>query len=329
MAQRNGIKLAEEEINTNHLLGGMRLDVAVEDVPDRERASEVFQKFINTNHLVAILGPTLSDDALAVDPIADQAAVPVIAISNSAGSLTEIGPFVFREVLPETVVTTATVKAVKKQLGVRRAALLYADTDANRSGSRGFKKALLNSNVQIVNEQTFQAGDTDFSAQLDEIASTQPDALFVSAGAREAVPILVQARQIGLASVPIVGSGAFGSLGVIRKAGDAAEGLVVGANWSAASTSPRNAQFVQSYREHFQAEPDQFAAQAYTGVYLIAEAIKTAGTARDVRAIRDALAHTRDLDTPLGRFAFTESREPSYLVSIEIVRDGQLQLLTP
>src|SRR5919199_1369249 len=325
LAQRNGLKLAEEEISSRHLLGPIRFEVMVEDVPDRTMASEVFQKFVNTNHLVAIIGPTVSDDALAVDPIAQQAAVPVIAISNSASSLTEIGPFVFRATLPESRVSAATVKAVKHQLGVNRAALLYADTDANRSGSRGFKKALQDSSVQIVSEQTFTSGDADFSQQLIEIASTDPDAVFVSASGREAAPILIQARQLGLTNVPIVGSGVFGSTGVIRRAGDAAEGLIVGGNWSAANPGPRNQQFIQAYREHFGTDPDQFAAQAYTGAYLVAEGLKNAGTVRDPRAIRDAIARIHDMDTPLGRFSFSEGREATYPVSIEIVRSGQLQ----
>jgi branched-chain amino acid transport system substrate-binding protein len=325
MAQRNGLSLAEQEINAGHLLGNARLELIVEDAPDRERASEAFQKFVNTNHLVAILGPTVSDDALAVDPIAQQAAVPVLAISNSASSLTEIGPFVFRETLPESRVSVATVKAVKHQLGVRRAALLYADTDANRSGSRGFKKALLDSGVQIVAEQTFTSGDTDFSEQLMEIAANDPEAVFVSAGGRDAAPILIQARQLGLTNVPIVGSGVFGSTGVIRRAGAAAEGLIVGSNWSAANPSASNQQFIQNYRDRFNAEPDQFAAQAYTGAYVVAEGVKNSGTLRDVRAIRDAIARVQDLETPLGRFSFTEGREATYPVSVEIVRNGQLQ----
>ena len=325
MAQRNGLSLAEQEINANHLLGNGRLELVVEDAPDRERASDAFQKFVNTNHLVAILGPTVSDDALAVDPVAQQAAVPVVAISNSASSLTEIGPYVFRATLPESRISVATVKAVKHQLGVRRAALLYADTDANRSGSRGFKKALLDSGVQIVSEQTFTSGDADFTSQLIEIASTDPDAMFVSAGGREAAPILIQARQHGLSNVPIVGSGVFGSTGVIRRAGDAAEGLIVGGNWSAANSNAANQQFIQRYRDRFNAEPDQFAAQAYTGAYLVAEGLKNSGNLRDVRAIRDAIARVQDLDTPLGRFSFTEGREATYPVSVEIVRNGQLQ----
>jgi branched-chain amino acid transport system substrate-binding protein len=325
MAQRNGLSLAEQEINAGHLLGNARLEVMVEDAPDRERASEAFQKFVNTNHLVAILGPTVSDDALAVDPIAQQAAVPVVAISNSASSLTEIGPYVFRQTLPESRLSLATVKAVKRQLGVRRAALLYADTDANRSGSRGFKKALLDNGVQIVDEETFTSGDTDFTSQLTEIASADPDAVFVSASGREAAPILIQARQLGLSNVPIVGSGVFGSSGVIRRAGDAAEGLIVAGNWSAANASASNQQFIQNYRERFNTEPDQFAAQAYTGAYVVAEGLKNAGTLRDLRAIRDAIARVQDLDTPLGRFSFTEAREATYPVSVEIVRGGQLQ----
>jgi branched-chain amino acid transport system substrate-binding protein len=325
MAQRNGLSLAEQEINAGHLLGNARLELVVEDAPDRERASDAFQKLVNTNHLVAILGPTVSDDALAVDPIAQQAAVPVIAISNSASSLTEIGPFVFRATLPESRVSMATVKAVEHQLSVGRAALLYADTDANRSGSRGFKKALQDSGVQIVSEETFTSGDTDFAPQLMEIASTDPDALFVSAGGREAAPILIQARQLGMTNLPIVGSGVFGSTGVIRRAGDAAEGLIVGSNWSAASPTASNQHFIQSYRERFNTEPDQFAAQAYTGAYVVAEGLKNAGTLRDVRAIRDAIARVQDLDTPLGRFSFDEGREATYPVSVEIVRNGQLQ----
>jgi branched-chain amino acid transport system substrate-binding protein len=324
-AQHNGLKLAEEEINADKLLGSARLEVIVEDAPDRARASDAFQKFVNTSHLVAILGPTLSDDALAVDPIAQQAGVPVVAISNPAGGLTEIGSFVFREGLAESQINPAVVKAVKNHLNVRRAALLYADTDANRSGSRGFKKALKEGGVEVVAEETFVRGETDFSAQLIDIASADPDALFVSSPAAEAPFILIQARQHGMTNLPIVGSGAFASLGVIRRAGAAAEGLVVGVSWSANNPNPRNKQFVENYRSRYETDPDLFAAQAYTGVYLVGTAIRNAGTARDRRAVRDSLARLKDVDTPLGKFSFNEAREPSYAPSIEVVRGGRLE----
>src|SRR5450432_2463835 len=68
-AQRSGIKLAQDEINLSHMLGSTQLEVLVEDDgSDRNQASAVFQGFIENSHVVAIMGPTLSDTALSVDP---------------------------------------------------------------------------------------------------------------------------------------------------------------------------------------------------------------------------------------------------------------------
>ena len=160
------MKLAPDEINTSHLLDQTRREVMVEDdKADREQAAAVFQKFIENNHVVGILGPTLSDTALAVDPIAQQAGVPVLAISNAAGGLTEIGNFIFRDCLSESQLTPQTVKLVKSRLKLRSAALLYLDTDPNRAGSRGFRSALQDAHVRIAAEQTFQPDTDDFSSR--------------------------------------------------------------------------------------------------------------------------------------------------------------------
>src|SRR5882762_10258397 len=278
-AQRSGIKLAQDEINASHVLGSTRLEVIVEDdASDREQASAVFQKFIENSHVLAILGPTLSDTALSVDPLAQQASVPVLAISNAAGGITQIGNFIFRDCLSESQLTPQIIKMVRTRLKVHKAALLYTDTDANRAGSHGFKKALQDMGVHIAAELSFTREQTDFTPQLEEIAASRPDALFVTAPAQLAAPILIQAHQHGLGNTPIIGSNAFNSDTVLRSAGDAAEGLIVGSAWSAANPSPRNQQFIQSYRARYGVDPDQLAAQAYAGVYILAWAIENSGT---------------------------------------------------
>jgi branched-chain amino acid transport system substrate-binding protein len=325
--QRNGIKLAQDEINASRMLDQTRLEVIVEDDhSDREQATAVFQKFIENSHVLGILGPTLSDTALAVDPIAQQAGVPVLAISNAAGGITQMGNFIFRDCLSESQLTPQTVRLVKARLKLRTAALLYSDTDPNRAGSNGFKRALQDAHVKIAAEQTFQPDATDFSGQIAEIASSHPDALFVSAPTHAAAQILIQARRFGLAKVPIVGSNAFNSTSVLRMAGDAAEGVIVGSAWSAANQSPRNQQFIQNYRARFNADPDQFAAQAYTGVYLMAMAIRDARTATDPRAVREALAALRKVDTPLGAFSFTDARDADYAPMVQVVHNGRFEL---
>src|SRR6185437_3867308 len=110
-----------------------------------------------------------------------------------------------------------------------------------------------------------------------------------TAPATAAAPILAHARQAGLTTTPIVGSNSFNSDTVLRSAGDAAEGLIVGSAWSVHNPRARNQQFIQNYRARYGVDPDQVAAQAYTGVYLLATALQQAHTTSDSRALRDAL----------------------------------------
>jgi branched-chain amino acid transport system substrate-binding protein len=215
---------------------------------------------------------------------------------------------------------------VRQRLKIRNAALLYSDTDPNRAGSRGFKAALQEMGVHITTEQVFSSGQTDFSPQLDEIVASRPDALFVTAPSHSAAPILIQARQHGLTGVPIIGSNAFNSDTVLRSAGDAAEGLIVGSGWSALNATPRNQQFIQSYHARYGVDPDQLAAMAYTGVYILAKAVKDANTATDPRALRDALERITGFDTPLGMFSFNDARDADYPPIVQIVRGGRFQI---
>src|SRR5205807_4636568 len=147
-------KLAQDEINGSHLLGNARLEVIVDDdASDREQASAVYQRFIENSHVIAILGPTLSDTALSVDPLAQQAGVPVVAISNAASGITEIGNFIFRVSLSENQLTPLVIKQLRSQMKLHKAALLYSDTDPNRSGSHGYKAALQAAGVRITAEE--------------------------------------------------------------------------------------------------------------------------------------------------------------------------------
>src|SRR5258708_39932 len=155
-AQRSGIKLAQDEINASHVLGNTRLEVIVEDdASDREQASAVFQKFIENSRVLAIIGPTRSDTALGVDPLAQQASVPVLAISNTAGGITQIGNYIFRDCLSESQLTPQIIQMVRSRFKIHNAGLLYNGTDPNRAGMQGFKKGLQDLGVNIGAELAF------------------------------------------------------------------------------------------------------------------------------------------------------------------------------
>jgi branched-chain amino acid transport system substrate-binding protein len=324
--QKNGAQLAIDEINAAAGADGVKI-VAVfdDDASVPQQGVNVFNKFINADKVAIIIGPTLSNTAQVTDRIAQQAGVPVLAISNTAKGITEIGDFIFRDSLTEAVVIPNTIRVAKDKLKIAKVAVFYGNDDAfTKGGYDAFKKALADAGIQILNEQTFAKGDRDFSPQLTQIKGLNPDAIIVSALVEEASGIVSQARQLGIpATIPIIGGNGFNSPALIKNAGEAAEGVMNGAAWNSASPLPMNQKFVQAFSAKYGTPPDQFAAQAYSGVYIAYKAIRDAGSADDRKAIRDALVKVKDFDTVLGKFSFTEGRDADHTPVVQVVKGGK------
>jgi branched-chain amino acid transport system substrate-binding protein len=324
--QKNGVQLAVDEINAAAGAGGLKLiPVFDDDASTPQQGINVFNKFINADKVSVIIGPTLSNTAKVTDRIAQQAGVPVLGISNTAEGITEIGDFIFRDSLTEMVVIPNTIRVAKEKLKVGKVALLYGNDDAfTKAGYEAFKKALLDAGITVLTEQTFAKGDRDFSPQLTQIKSMNPDAIVVSALVEEASGIVSQARKLDIPkTVPIIGGNGFNSPGLMKNAGEAAEGVIVGAAWNASAATPLNRKFVDAYNSKFGALPDQFAAQAYAGVYIVHQAISKAASPDDHKAIRDALVQIKGMNTVLGTFSFTAGRDADYIPVVQVVKDGK------
>jgi branched-chain amino acid transport system substrate-binding protein len=144
----------------------------------------------------------------------------------------------------------------------------------------------------------------------------------VSALAAEAVQIINQARAQGYTG-PIIGGNGFNSPAVLNQAGENAEGLIVGGAWNYSNPNPSESsiQFVEAFEAANENSPDQFAAQAYTGAWLLATAIRCADST-DHAAVNDALGAITDMETPLGTFSFDENGEPVHDPIAQIVVEG-------
>ncbi|HET6672467.1 MAG TPA: ABC transporter substrate-binding protein, partial [Agromyces sp.] len=231
-SQKNALEMAVDDLNE---VGGVTYALTVEDdATDPQQAIQVFDGFISDGASV-IIGPTLSNTAKQTNPVAQEAGVPVLGVSNTAAGITEIGDFIFRDSLTEDAVIPQTVTAAVEEFGLEKVVVMYSNDDAfTESGYQAFAAALEEEGVEVVETLTFSKTDTDFRALLDKAKQADPDALVVSALIEAAVPLVTQAREIGI-EVPIIGGNGFNSPALIEGAGDAAEGVIVGAAWNSAS----------------------------------------------------------------------------------------------
>jgi branched-chain amino acid transport system substrate-binding protein len=326
--QKAGIQAAVEEVNKSGALKGVTLEAVFEDdASTKEQGIAVFQRFINKDKVSAIIGPTLSNTATAADPLAQGAGVPVVAVSNTAPKgITDIGDYIWRVSLTEAQVIPGALNRLRAKLGFKTAALLYGNDDAfTQAGYNVMKAALETQGTPIVGTQTFAKPDRDYNAQLTALRALNPDILMVSALAENAAGIVAQARQLGW-NVPIMGGNGFNSPAFIKNAGPAAEGVFVGTAWNKVSQDAANQAFLKVMQARG-IDPDQFSAQAYTGVLVIAEAIKLSGMKGGRADVKAGFLKVKDLPTPLGKFSFTPERDGSHDPTVQVVKDGKFQIV--
>jgi len=305
---KNGFLLAVDEINAKGGANGNKLTLALEDEQGKkDEAINAFKKLIFQEKVLALFGPTLSNSAFAADPIANAAKIVVFGTSNTADGITATGPFTFRNSVMEADVVPVTVRAAVRHFGIKKVAVIYGNDDAlTKNGYDVFKAVLTAQNIAIGDTEAYAKGDVDFKAQLTKIKASGPDAIVCSCLAEEAANIILQSRTLGLKQ-PFVGGNGLNSPKLFEIAKDAGDNTVIGSPWHAESSAPANRTFIAAYKAKYNADPDQFAAQAYDAMYIMAAALKSiklsGNLQQDRISLRDALPSVK-LEGATGKFAF-------------------------
>jgi len=324
--QSNGALLAVDQINAAGGIAGAKLQLIVEDDGSvRDQGITAFRKFIEQDKVVAILGPTLSAVAAGAHPVAQAAGVPVIAISNTGLGIVgkcEYGPcdWIFRASLGEQSAVPETVKAATQKLGLKKVVIIYGDGKFELDDLTIFKEAFKANGVTVSKEIAYTAKDVDFAPFVTQAKGENPDAVVASSLAGPAGKILDEvAKQ--MPGKRVIGGNGLNSAALLSNAN--AGLMVVGTAWSKASTDKTNTDFVAAYKTKFGADPDQFAAQSYTAMIVLADALKRSGTATDRAGVKKALEGVSGLATPLGAFSFTTDHDVKQPTFVMTVKDGQ------
>jgi branched-chain amino acid transport system substrate-binding protein len=319
-AIRAGLELALDTINQKGVAGGRKIALTVEDsAGNKDQAINAARKLIGRDKVVSIIGPTLSNEMFAVGPVVNARKIPIIGTSTTANGITDLGDYVFRTSLPESDVVPVTLKKAEAKFGVKTIALMYANDDAfSKSGFDVMKAAADQAGLKIVTIETFGSKDTDFSAQLTKIKSLAPNAIGISALVEPVSGVLLQARQLGFGKeTTFIGGNGSNSPKLGQIAGAAADGLIVGSPWFIGKPDKVNQDFVAAFQKKYGNPPDQFAAQAYDTMFILAEAIDRAG-APDPEKIREALLKT-DHNGVMGPFTFTPHRDPASTAGVVVL----------
>jgi len=326
--QTNGAQLAVDQFNATGGFqnGRQKIQLIVEDDGStKDQGITVFKKFIEQDKVAAILGPTLSATAAGAHPVAQAASTPVIAISNTGIGIVgkcDYGPcdWIFRASLGEQSAVPETVKAATSKLGLKKVVIIYGDGKFELDDLTIFKDAFKANGVTVAKEIPYRATDVDFAPFVTAAKAENPDAIVASSLAGPAGKILDEiAKQ--MPGKRVIGGNGLNSSALL--ANQNAGLIIVGTAWSKASTDKTNTDFIAAYKQTYAKDPDQFAAQSYTAMLALIDAMKRTSRMTDKAQVKTQLEAVRDLATPLGPFSFTPEHDVKQPTFVLTVKDGQ------
>jgi branched-chain amino acid transport system substrate-binding protein len=317
--------MAVDEVNRAGGLLGKPVRVIVEDDQGRpEEAQTVVTKLITRDRVVALLGEVASSRSLAAAPVAQQNQIPMVSPSSTNPKVTEIGEYIFRTCFIDPFQGLVMAKFAWDTLKVKNVAILR---DIKNDYSVGladvFVETFRNLGGNIVADESYSEGDTDFSAQLTAIRARNPEAIFVPGYYTEAGLVARQARQLGL-RIPLLGGDGWDSPKLGEIGGEALNNSYLSTHVSVDDPRPAIQKFVADYKARFNEVPDSLAAGAYDAANILFDAIRRANSTEGPK-IRDALAQTKDFPGVTGVITIDENRNAVKPAVILRVKDGKLE----
>jgi branched-chain amino acid transport system substrate-binding protein len=332
---RDGMNLAVNEINKAGGVNGAMISLTVnDDASDKAQSARLAQTMIEQDQDLALLGPTLSNSAVGVHPLAESLKTPILAVSTTGIHIvpdcnfpaTAPCKYVFRDSLGEQTAIPDNIKSYSEDKHPATGVLLVAQDDKFSSdGGTIVQQTVGQYGINLLATIKFSKTEADLSPYVTQAVQKKPDVIFITSLGGIPAKIMTEARKQGWTGQFLGGNG-FNTSTVSKQAGGDGKGARSASAWYIGNTFTSNAAFVSAYKAAYSKDPDQFAAQGYTGIKILADAAKRANlTFSDLAGDRDKLRaamETVNIDTPLGPFQFTPNHDVKQTVWV-IAMDGQ------
>ena len=289
-AVANGAQIAVDEINAEG--GAIQFELKSEDdVADGETSVNAYNNLLDWGMQV-LVGPTTTGASIAVAAEAYNDRVFMLTPSASSTDVVSGKDNVFQVCFTDPNQGVGAADYMAENFAGAKVAVIYRNDDAYSQGIRDtfVKEATDKGAFEVVYQGTF-TNDTasDFSVQLAGAQNAGADLVFLPIYFQPASIIFSQAKAMGYAPTFFGVDGMDGILTMPGFDASLAEGLMLMTPFSA--TDEANQAFVDAYTAAYGTEPNQFAADAYDGVYIVKAALEAAGCTADMsnEEICDAL----------------------------------------
>jgi branched-chain amino acid transport system substrate-binding protein len=313
VSMRDGVRLATDEINkAGGVLGRQIQLVERDDEAKNERGVQIAQELISKEKVVATVGYINTGVGLASERFFQEAKIPVMNNVATGSILThqfddQPENYIFRNAAHDSIQAPMIAEEAVKR-GYKKVAILADSTNYGQLGRADLEKALALKGIKPVAEEKFNIKDVDMTAQLLKAKEAGAEAILTYGIGPELAQIANGMTKLGW-KVPMIGSWTLSMANFIDNAGPGGEGARMPQTFIQEPTTPKRQSFIVSYLRTFNPKNSRIdspvsAAQGYDSIYLLAAAIKQAGST-DGPKIKEAL---ENLKTPVDGVVTTYNK---------------------
>ena len=224
----------------------------LDDASDKAQSAQQAQTLIQENQVLALLGPTLSNSAVAVHPLAESHKTPILAVSTTGIHIVDATSrypctYVFRDSLGEETAIPDNIMSYADEAHPKTGVLLCPKDDKFSSdGGHGGEGRSANG-INLIKTIKFSKAEADLSPYVTQAVQDKPDVIFITSLGGIPSKIMTEARRQGFTGQFLGGNG-FNTAAVSKQAGAAGKGARSASAWYIGNTFPSNADFVTAYR---------------------------------------------------------------------------------
>lgn len=296
-------EMVVKKINGEGGINGRPLQLVIaDDEGDPTKAAIIAKKFIESDKVVAIIGPTRTDTGMAAKPIIEQMKVPTFMCVGGDPVVT-VPPFKWTFKSPQrTSVAVKKTYDYLKRKGIQNIAIITSADGFGRDGKNWLEKLAVEYGLKIITGESFQATDNDMTTQLIKIKAASPEAIICWTIGKAGSIVAKNVKQLGI-QVPLFQCHGLPDPIYIKLAGEASEGNIMPATKLMVASQLPNSdpqkkvilEFIRLYKDVYQYER-QFPINTHSGyawdaIYILANAMKKAGTNNE--KLREAIEQTK------------------------------------
>lgn len=306
-AQRDAVMIAIDEVNQQGGINGRKLEMVMEDTESNPtKAVMALKKVLESEDVVAIIGPTLTGTAMAMRGFIEKEKIP--AFMHSGGDVILLAPlnkkdpnsrpkWTFKSPYKAADAMGKICQYMSRH-GIKKIGFIYSDEGFGKDGLRNVKVQAPKYRVTVAAQEAFQPKDVDMTAQLTRIEAKGVDGIIAWTVGPAMGIIAKNVKQLGI-KAPLFECHGAGDPIFWKIAGEAGEGvmmpstkIVVGDQLPDSDIQKKKIiDFVNAYRKKFNREPGTMVAYGADAAFIVVNAIKKVGP--DRAKIRDAIENTK------------------------------------